>query len=154
MNLKVLWVDDEPDTLRYESRLAAEHGWLVTWQTNVDGALDRLKRETFDLVVVDVILPKNTFEEERKYVDPEAGLGLIKAIRERAVEAGTDPNVPILVFTAYSQADQVTQSLGDVTCLRKPVDEKEFVVVLNDLSRAHSKISSQSGIRKKPGKCA
>jgi CheY-like chemotaxis protein len=135
MSLKVLWVDDEPNSLSYEMRVCELQGWLITCQGNVADALDIARSETFDLVVTDLIMPNNSFEEQRKFETPTAGLDFIKALRTRPPGSGTPADVPILVITADFKGAQIARESGGVMCLVKPIwDEQEFVKIIENLT--------------------
>jgi two-component system, cell cycle response regulator len=81
---KILVVDDSPDILESTRRLLDGEGHEV--QTAADGrnALDRLREETFDLIVVDYFMPGMTGEE------------LVRTIRE------VNRLTQIILSTGYS----------------------------------------------------
>ena len=52
--LRVLWVDDNPDTVLYESGVLQNLGMLVELAKTSANAMDRLGREKFQLVISDI----------------------------------------------------------------------------------------------------
>ncbi len=53
-SLRVLWVDDNPDTVMYESGVLQNLGMLVEFAKTSSNAMDRLGREKFQLVISDI----------------------------------------------------------------------------------------------------
>lgn len=69
MPIRVLIVDDEPLVLRAWSRMLAREGMAVETADNAAEALEALRREPFDVALIDLVMP-----------DPD-GLQLIAQIR-------------------------------------------------------------------------
>jgi CheY-like chemotaxis protein len=139
MSLNVLWVEDEPDSLRAEVILARNHGWNITWADTVKQSLDLLRDTVFDLVVVDLILPPTDYEKKRGFVDVKAGIGLIGSIREPGRQGRTPPNVFLLVITAVVtdelKAQVVKELESDRYYLNKPLVEEVYIAVVNELTQ-------------------
>lgn len=57
--MRLLWVDDDgPDRFRYEEAVLIEdRGCQVGWAATVAQALERLRREPYDAIVLDQMLP-------------------------------------------------------------------------------------------------
>ena len=54
---KILIADDEPDIARLIERYAVREGYEVKSVTNGDEAIDACRREDFDIIVMDVMMP-------------------------------------------------------------------------------------------------
>lgn len=99
----------------------------VSWCTNGAKALQVLEKETFDLAILDVMMPEMD------------GFTLAGKIKHQF------PEIPFIFLTARSLKIDVLKgfSLGAVDYLKKPIDEEELVVrirtLLNTLSTNSSK---------------
>ena len=92
MKKKILVVDDEPGFLRIITlRLQAENYDVVT-ASNGEEALDVLKKEKPNAVLLDIAMPK---------LD---GLEALKRIRKR------DKNLPVFMITAYSNIERFKEA--------------------------------------------
>ena len=60
MKKKVMVVDDEPDIVEFLTDLLEEEGYAVTSASDGAQALERVKEERPDLVLLDVSMPKKT----------------------------------------------------------------------------------------------
>lgn len=90
-------------------------------------ALNKLRRNYYDLIVLDVNLPK---------ID---GLALLSKIREE----GSD--IPVLVLSARSQRDDITQGLkmGADDYLVKPFGIEEFILRVKAILRRTKPVSEE-----------
>lgn len=138
MSINVLWVEDEPSSLRYEVILAERHGWRITWADTVKRGLELLRDIAFDLVVVDLILSRDDFEKGRGFVDANAGVSLVESIREPSRKGLTPPNVPLLVITAVVNKETRDKVLVKLETSRfyqtKPLHEKAYRDVVRELT--------------------
>lgn len=80
----ILVVDDERDIVRMISRILEEAGHQVSWSRTGERALDLLRQDRMDLVIVDRDLPQLSGQEVRR------------RIREDAVFA----RLPVLLMTS------------------------------------------------------
>ena len=142
MSLHVLWVDDEPQSLRYERRLAELHDWNIESALNTESALDLTSKNTFDLLIVDIILPRSQYEQDRGYVNADAGIELLRALRDPGRCASTPADVPIAVITAVVSSEKLARIkdlLGaNPKYLAKPIAEEEYERLVTNLSQALS----------------
>jgi len=106
--VRVLVVDDAPDTLDVLAQILAESGAVTTTAPGADAALALLERELPDVIVSDVGMPD---------VD---GFELIRRIRRRAATAA----IPAIALTAFTRQDDRTRALqaGFTDYLAKPVE--------------------------------
>jgi two-component system phosphate regulon response regulator PhoB len=110
---KILLVEDEEDILELVTYNLTREGYRVTGVTSGERALNSLKEHTFDLVVLDLMLPG---------VD---GLEVCKSIKAN-VET---QDLPVIILTARSQeADVVTGlELGADDYVTKPFSPRVLV---------------------------
>jgi CheY-like chemotaxis protein/MinD-like ATPase involved in chromosome partitioning or flagellar assembly len=123
MEEKILIVDDEFDTLRLVGLMLERQGYRIIAAENGTQALETLKREKPDLVLLDVMMPDLDGFEVAKRIRADSEFG----------------NTPIIMFTAKTQVeDKVTglESGADVY-LTKPTQPRElFAQVKVLLARA------------------
>jgi len=112
MNKKILIVDDEPTIAKALSRLFLKHGYEPTIAHDGKSALLFFKEHSFDLVLLDVILPQLN------------GVAVLEHIRKK------NKKIPIIMMTAYSNADSLKQAqkLGANDALFKPFNNIEDVL--------------------------
>ena len=116
----LLLVDDDLRILELLSRYLSDHGYRVTTANSAAEARSRLSGISFDLLVLDVMMPGET------------GLDLARSIR-------IDSNVPILMLTARSEADDRIAGLevGADDYVPKPFEPRELLLRIgNILKRA------------------
>lgn len=120
--LRVLIVDDEVDALDLITVELAQHGAKVTGVTNAEDALDALAKDSFDILISDIGMPR---------ID---GYELIRRIRRQ--EAGKDKRLPALALTAYARVQDRMQAImaGFSTHVAKPVEANELVTVVASLA--------------------
>jgi len=106
--VRILVVDDMPDTLDVLEQILAESGAATTTAPGAHAALAQLERELPDVIVSDVGMPD---------VD---GFELMRRIRRRAATAG----IPAIALTAFTREDDRTRALeaGFTDYLAKPVE--------------------------------
>jgi two-component system phosphate regulon response regulator OmpR len=116
----LLLVDDDRRILELLSRYLADHGFRVTTANSAADARARLSNLSFDLLVLDVMMPG------------ESGLDLARSIREQS-------SVPILMLTARTDAGDRIAGLetGADDYVPKPFEPRELLLRIgNILKRA------------------
>jgi two-component system NtrC family response regulator len=103
---RILVVDDEASQRELLAGFLAKQGYEVVAAASGTEALQRLQRETFDLILTDHRMPQMS------------GLDLLKAARE------VNPEVPVVVMTAYGSVEQAVAAMkaGAYDYLGKPID--------------------------------
>jgi signal transduction histidine kinase/ActR/RegA family two-component response regulator len=119
--MKVLCVDDEPDSLRLVARVLEAVGAQVTLASSVDEALQRWNEKHFDLLVSDIGMPARD------------GYELIRTIREQDLQGAKA--TPAIALTAFARSEDRQRALlsGFQSHLVKPVEAAELVAVAASL---------------------
>jgi two-component system response regulator PilR (NtrC family) len=109
---KILIVDDDPSLQDVLEIALSNREHAPRSAADIEGALQLLGRERFDLVVVDLRL------------GTESGLDLLRKMRERRAPP------PVLMITAYADKKTALQALelGAKDYISKPFDMEEFLV--------------------------
>jgi two-component system, OmpR family, phosphate regulon response regulator PhoB len=87
----VLIVDDEEDILTYLIAVLRDNGMNAVGVTQADEALREIERRVPDLLLLDIMMPK------------QSGLSLYRDIRSRE----TTSAIPVIFISAYSRAEEV-----------------------------------------------
>jgi CheY-like chemotaxis protein len=73
---RILWVDDHFEDLREELQALEKSGATATCVHTANAAYERLVKESYDIVIIDLLLPQQeTLHEELRKFRDEAGLG-------------------------------------------------------------------------------
>ncbi len=125
-NSKILLVEDDEALGYVLSEYLKMKNFDILWEKDGTSVLEILNREYFELVILDVMMPK---------ID---GFTLAKRIKEQF------PEIPFVFLTARSLKIDVLKGfgIGAIDYLKKPIDEEELVVrihtLLNTLSNKKS----------------
>ncbi|HFB62291.1 MAG TPA: sigma-54-dependent Fis family transcriptional regulator, partial [Bacteroidetes bacterium] len=112
--IKILVVDDDTThRLMLKATLAAE-GYGITEAGDGERAVEKIKQEFFDLVMLDLKMPKM------------GGLEALKRLKE------INPEIPVLIMTAYASVQTAVDALkhGAFDYLIKPLDMEEVKLML------------------------
>ncbi|BCS80086.1 response regulator [Anaerocellum diazotrophicum] len=124
----ILVVDDEKPIVDIIKFNLEKEGYKVTASYDGEDALNRIKNESFDMVLLDVMLPK---------LD---GFSVCKKVREFS-------DVPIIMITA--KADEVDKvlglELGADDYITKPFGIRELIARIRANLRRTAQISTQDG---------
>lgn len=131
---RILIVDDIRENRDILRRRFERHGFCTTEASGGIEALDLIDRETFDLVLLDIMMPDI------------AGLEVLARIRSKH-SAGA---LPVIMVTAKSQSEDVVEALnrGANDYITKPVDFSMAlarVITQLDRKRAEEKIHHMNG---------
>jgi len=119
MNSRILLVEDEPGLVLTVSDLLMNEGYDVDTAMDGEAGLLKTTSETFDLIILDVMMPKRN------------GLDVCRDLRQRGYDTA------ILMLTAKTQVvDRVVGlKLGADDYLNKPFDPSELLARVEALLR-------------------
>jgi len=116
---KILIVDDEEIVSKSLLKLLKSQGYQPTIAKSGKEAIERVKEEDFDLLIVDVRMPGMD------------GIEMIKEIR-KILEESKRKSIPEVVITGYADLDKYQEAL-DLEVkdyLYKPFDNNEFLKIV------------------------
>ena len=118
MSEKVLLVDDEEDFLEIMSERMEARGMQVVTCTSAEEAIEKIKQETFDAIVLDFMMPG---------MDGMHALKEIKAKR---------PESQIILLTGHATVEKGVEAMkmGAADFLEKPADLEALEKKIKDAS--------------------
>ena len=127
MQYAILIVDDEPNLRTTLSHILQRDGYIVTTAGDADEAHEKLKSDQFDLVFLDIKMPK------------KSGLALLTEIKQLF------PDLPVLLLTAFASLDSAIEAVrrGAADYLLKPIDPPQI------LARVRQVLSEQQPNRRR-----
>jgi signal transduction histidine kinase/ActR/RegA family two-component response regulator len=125
-DVKVLLVDDDPDTLQILSVILAESKAGVQTAGSVTEALEIMEWYQPDVLVSDLAMPG------------EDGYSLIRKVRD--LEAKTGRETPVIALTSYVRVEDRTRALsaGFNMFVPKPVQPEELITTIANLAEAET----------------
>ncbi|HWC76691.1 MAG TPA: sigma-54 dependent transcriptional regulator [Blastocatellia bacterium] len=113
----VLLLDDEQHTRRAIDLHLRKQGHIVSSGGDGREGLDLLGRDTFDLIITDLRMPR------------VSGLELLKTIREQGCQ------IPVIVLTAFTSIESAVEAmkLGASDYIGKPPQLEEITIKVNQL---------------------
>ena len=117
---KVLVIDYDPNIGQVITQLLSDQSHEVILSYSGDDALELLKSEEFDVMIVDIFLPG------------KSGLEVIQAV------SANYPDTKIVAMTAFGAQDDIdlkgfAERYGAITTLEKPFDNE---ILLKSVSKA------------------
>jgi len=113
-NGSILWADDEIDLLKGHIIFLQHKGYDVTAVTNGADAIEQCRQQTFDLIMLDEMMPGYT------------GLETLQKIKE------IQPQTPVVMVTKSEEEDIMDQAIGSKIAdyLIKPVNPNQILLSL------------------------
>ena len=122
--LRVLIVDDEPDTRDVLRALLEVQGAAVTLASSAGEALDLLGRQPTDVLLADIGMPE------------QDGYALIEAVRALPTQEALIPAVAVTAYVSSRDRARAFKA-GYGWHLAKPVDPDQLVAVVSAAARSH-----------------
>jgi DNA-binding response OmpR family regulator len=118
-NNKILVVEDEESLLKLESILLSSKGYSVTGVMDGKAALEEIKKNRPDLVLLDVMLPEMD------------GFEVCRRIKEEAETAG----IPVVMLTAKKSNQDIERGreVGADAYITKPFKSTRVIEVIQGL---------------------
>ncbi len=122
--IRILVADDEPDTRELVARILEDSGAVVTAVGSADAALDRFRRDPFDVLVIDIAMPVRD------------GYDVIREVR-----ADLHPDrraTPAVALTAFARVEDRDRALagGFTRYASKPITPDQLVAVVSSALEA------------------
>ncbi len=125
---KILWVDDEIDSLKSHIFFLEKKGFELTTAMSGDDAVVKVQQEAFDLVLLDEMMPGKD------------GLATLEEIKD------IHPHLPVVMVTKSEEEslmdDAIGQKIDDY--LVKPVNPSQVLLVIKRLLDSRKIISGSS----------
>ncbi|WP_425613583.1 PAS domain S-box protein [Anatilimnocola sp. NA78] len=122
-NVKVLLVDDEPDTRTFVKRLLSECGAVVQTSHSADDAIKMIQGFGPHIIISDIGMPGKD------------GYEFVRELRSRKAEDGGQ--TPAIALTAFARSEDRTRALlaGYQIHITKPIEPQELLVTVFSLSK-------------------
>lgn len=126
-NRRILIVDDEPELALGLKLYLRRHGYDVETVTSAESALERLKNQSFEMVVTDLMLPG------------KSGLELLSQVREQW------PSTFVVLITGFATVETAVQAIrqGAFDYISKPFTPQQLEVVVNRVFQ-HKALSDEN----------
>ena len=119
---RILVADDDNDFLRVARAILEHYGFTIETAENGEEALKAIKKRTYDLLVLDIVMPK---------ID---GIKLFRMVRKSKRYS----KVPVLFISGKAGKEEVDEQLREVIekangYMEKPFKTKEFIELVKML---------------------
>lgn len=118
---KILIIDDEAALRETLEALLSLEGYIVDTAPSGEAGLDKIDRNAYDLVLLDLALPG------------KSGLEILPILRER------QPNLPVIMITAYGTVDNAMKAIraGAQNFIQKPWDNEKLLADIRSAIALH-----------------
>jgi len=115
--MRILVVDDEDIVLESCQAVFELEGFEAVLVPSADKALEAMKNDNFDLLLIDVKMPKKD------------GMYLMRKIKEQW------PDTPIIVMSGYYTTETIQEAIrmGAATFIAKPFEPDELVKIVRQV---------------------
>ena len=123
---KVLVVDDDADLRLSVASALSENHYIVDQAKDGEEAVNRVRAGHYDLVLMDVNMPRMTG---------------IEALKEMKLH---DPSIIVIILTAFSNVRDAVESTkqGAYNYLEKPIKAENLVYLIDKALKAHSMVKN------------
>lgn len=130
---RILLVDDDPSILKITKLYLTKNGYVVEEASDGIAALNRITSESYDMVVLDLMLPKMD------------GWEVCRQLRS------SNNNTPIIMLTARSEVHERIEGLrmGADDYLIKPFDPNELLARMDSIFRRLERMTGTSYMNQK-----
>lgn len=113
--IKILVIDDDPSIRNMLAIVLKKNGYDATCTESGKSALEKLKKETFELIISDIKMPDIT------------GIDLLKKIKT------INPEIPVILITAFASANDAVEAmkLGAEDYVTKPFNLDELRIIIH-----------------------
>ena len=127
----VMVVDDESTQLEFVGGFLRKAGFEVVLMENAARALERFRKEPFDLVLTDQRMPEMS------------GIDLLTQCR------AVDPEVAVIIMTAYGSIETAVSAMkeGATDYLTKPLNLEELLLRIERVKRSHQLVRENTELR-------
>ena len=122
MKEKILISEDEQELAKAVKTILSFSGYEVEVAYNGEEAINKVKKNVFDVIIMDIMMPIKD------------GIEALKEMREMGV------HTPVILLTAKSQIDDKVEGLdaGANDYLTKPFDKKELLARIRAMIRTNN----------------
>lgn len=130
---KILIIDDDEQFSKDLSFLMNGLYWFVVATESKEG-IEFLKKEKFDLVILDLVMPAHYAEE-----DEEEGIEVLRLIREKW-GVGRERKIPVIILTKMDteQNKKICFKLNASAFLTKPPDVEVLKEEMNEILKKNN----------------
>ena len=127
--MKILVVDDEDIVLESCQAVFELEGFEALFVPSADKALEAMKNNDFDLLLIDVKMPKKD------------GMYLMRKIREKW------PHVAIIIMSGYYTTNTIKEAMkmGAATFIAKPFEPDELVKIVRQVIEKEERHGKKEG---------
>ena len=114
---RILIVDDEPDMVDTLLDILEDIGYEVEVALNGQGAIEKIKKSFFDIVIMDIVMPDITgIEAHRK---------MAKIV----------PEIRVILMTAYTAPQVIEKAIeeGVCECISKPFPPNKIIQLIEHI---------------------
>ncbi len=116
--MKILIADDEKEIVQSIFRLLTREGYLVDTVTDGKAALEKIRKDNFDIVIADIVMPG------------VEGIKLLKEVKTFS------PEIEVIILTGYGSVPSAVKAmkLGAFDYITKPFDNLELKIRIKNIA--------------------
>ena len=125
--MRILIADDEIELATALAKILRKNNYSVDITNDGEEALLRFEQESYDAIILDIMMPK---------ID---GIEVLKTIRK------TNKNIPIMMLTAKTEVEDKVLGLdsGANDYLEKPFDTRELLARLRNITKQKEEVDNK-----------